>query len=321
MLTDIPKNLHQYFTPQIEQLAMQPQSHKLGMSASMTPAKGTGGIWVASLDDDCLFTVLDLSLRENEIFDSYFDDYFCLGEMSTANLCGTPLENAHGFQNSNLVTFYQQGGTFSYGLEKEVPYTSRSLCVTPSFFSKIKKYRPEDAEILLERLASPTLNELPLNLGMLFQSINPEDADLPGAEWRLRSLVSSAIGCLLDTAIAQDDAAKRAGSISSKRLVSDACAIMEKHLASALTLEKIAADLCVSRASLAAIFKEETGVSIGEYLRTIRMKRAALLLRTSRESIAEIAAAVGYTRQSSFSEAFRREFGTSPSKWRSEMHK
>ena len=319
MLTDIPKNLHQYFTPQIEQLEMRSQQHRLGLSASMSPDKGEGGIWVASLDDDCLFTVLDISLHESELFDSHFDDYFCLGEMSTANLCGTPLANEQRIQNNNLVTFYQQGGTFSYSLKKDAPYTSRSLCVTPSFFTKIKKYRPEDADILLERLSSPTLNELPLNLGALFQSINPEDADLPGAEWRLRSLVSSAIGCLLDTASAQDDATKRAGSISSKKLVIDACAIMEKHFAKALTIEKMAADLCVSRASLAAIFKEETGMSVGEHLRAIRMKRAAQLLHASHLSIAQIASAVGYARQSSFSEAFRREFGISPSKWRGKI--
>lgn len=316
MMTNIPKNLHQYFVPQIEQPAMRPEMHKLGMRASMAPAKGTGGIWVAALGDDCLFTVLDLSLHENELFDSYFDDYFCLGEMSTANLCGTPFVNDQGIQDTNLVTFYQQGGAFSYSLKKDAPYTSRSLCITPSFFSKIKRYRPSDAEILIDRLSSPTINELPRSLGMLFQSLDPEDADLPGAEWRLHALVSSAIGCLLDTASAQDDAVKHAGSISSKKLTSDARALMEKHLGSALTLEKMAADLCVSRSSLAAIFKEEMGVSVGEYLRTIRMERAAQLLHGSRMSIAEIAAAVGYPRQSSFSEAFRREFGISPSKWR-----
>lgn len=58
-------------------------------------------------------------------------------------------------------------------------------------------------------------------------------------------------------------------------------------------------------------------MSIGSYVRAVRMERAAELLKNSPSlSIAEIAADVGYKRQGSFTDAFAREMGHTPSQWR-----
>ena len=53
-----------------------------------------------------------------------------------------------------------------------------------------------------------------------------------------------------------------------------------------------------------------------EYARDVRMHHACELLETTDLSLAEIAARVGYSRQGSFSEAFRARCGLPPREWR-----
>jgi transcriptional regulator GlxA family with amidase domain len=64
------------------------------------------------------------------------------------------------------------------------------------------------------------------------------------------------------------------------------------------------------------LFKTDTGLSPGEYLKRLRMKKARNLLATTRLSIKEIMAAAGYDSSSNFIRHFRRSFGFAPSEYR-----
>ena len=59
--------------------------------------------------------------------------------------------------------------------------------------------------------------------------------------------------------------------------------------------------------------------SIGEYLRRLRIDRAAEQLATGSQPLAEIALAAGFADQSHFSNVFRRRVGMSPSAYRREV--
>ena len=63
-------------------------------------------------------------------------------------------------------------------------------------------------------------------------------------------------------------------------------------------------------------FKRKTGFTPSLYLRNVRIRRACGLLRTSRDSILQIAVAVGYSSNAAFTRAFRRVTGTSPQEYR-----
>ena len=77
--------------------------------------------------------------------------------------------------------------------------------------------------------------------------------------------------------------------------------------------ENIAFALGLNRSYLTRLFKEATGYSLQEYLLTYRMKMAIKLLSENKLSVSEIAEAVGYTDTFTFSKAFKRHFGQSPS--------
>lgn len=307
----IPASLHQFFMPQIEQLSLEPVRHLNGLSAEVS-SRGHGGFWTTNIGDDCLFTRLDLTILENVKMENTLDSYYCIGLMSADNAVLTPVQKRCGFQQENLISYKQEEGLQEYVLKRGSRCTSRSLCFTERFFQKLSSRNPHEAQLLREHLASPTLNELPYEVIHLLQSVDVSDADKPSTTFRLKAIVDGILACLLDSLIAGENACVKEGSISSKRLVEETRVLIAKNLNKQLTLNAIAKDLNVSRSSLSAVFKKETGQSIGAYIKSMRMQRAAELLRKPGMSVAEVGKAIGYPRLSSFSAAYKQHFGCSP---------
>lgn len=71
------------------------------------------------------------------------------------------------------------------------------------------------------------------------------------------------------------------------------------------TIEELSKLHLINTSSLKSIFKSVYGLPIAAYMKEYRMKYAAKLLRESNGSIADIAAAVGYSSQSKFTKAFK----------------
>lgn len=317
---DIPASLHQFFMPQIEQLSLDPVRHLNGLSAEIS-SSGHGGFWTTNIGEDCLFTRLDLTLFDDLKMESSLDSYYCIGLMSADNTAMTPIQKRSDLQQENLISYKQDEGFQEYRLKRGSRYTSRTICFTEGFFQELSRRNPREADLLRDYLVSPTLNELPYEVIRLLQSVDASDADKPSTAFRLKAIVNGVFACLLDSLVAEESARMREGCISSKRLVEEIYALISRNLGKQLTLDAISRDLNVCKSSLSAIFKTETGQSVGAYVKGMRMQRAAELLRKPGMSIAEISEAVGYPRLSSFSTAFKQYFGTEPSQYRRKEQK
>jgi AraC-like DNA-binding protein len=68
----------------------------------------------------------------------------------------------------------------------------------------------------------------------------------------------------------------------------------------------------MSRSAFAARFRELLGQPVMAYLTELRMQLAIDLLHRSDRTVAEVAAAVGYESDASFSRVFKRQMGASP---------
>jgi AraC-like DNA-binding protein len=89
-------------------------------------------------------------------------------------------------------------------------------------------------------------------------------------------------------------------------------AILGEKLAEPPSLEEIGREVGCSPFYLSRTFSKEMGLSIPQYLRQLRMEKAAVLLKSGQYNVTEAALEVGYSSLSHFSEAFHQTFGCCP---------
>ena len=92
-----------------------------------------------------------------------------------------------------------------------------------------------------------------------------------------------------------------------------AIAEIESDLARAWDVAQLALLVNLSASRFRHLFKEETGLSINQYLRERRLERAELLLRTTFLSIKEVALEAGLRSTSHFVQYFKQKYDVTPS--------
>jgi AraC-like DNA-binding protein/Tfp pilus assembly protein PilF len=101
-----------------------------------------------------------------------------------------------------------------------------------------------------------------------------------------------------------------------QRLLKKAIELVDNKMSDPLfSVEKMCEELGMSRTNLHRKIKAITGFPPSELIRTIRLKKAAILLRNQTDSVSQIGFAVGFDNHSYFSKAFKKHFGMSPSEY------
>jgi AraC-like DNA-binding protein len=88
--------------------------------------------------------------------------------------------------------------------------------------------------------------------------------------------------------------------------------LLKQNLAEPPALEELGRKIGCSHFYLSRIFSAQTGQTITQYLRQLRMEQAAELLRSGEYNVTETALEVGYNSLSHFSAAFHETFGCCP---------
>lgn len=101
-----------------------------------------------------------------------------------------------------------------------------------------------------------------------------------------------------------------------QRLLKKAVASVENNLSDPLfSVEKMARELGMSRTNMHRKIKAITGFPPSELIRSIRLRKAAILLLNQADSIAQISFMVGFEDHSYFSKSFKKHFGVSPTEY------
>jgi AraC family transcriptional regulator len=103
----------------------------------------------------------------------------------------------------------------------------------------------------------------------------------------------------------------RAKRLSTER-TEKVIAMLSRNLAAPPPLEEIGRAVGCSAFHLSRTFSAATGMTIPQYLRQLRMERAAELLRSGKFNVTETALEVGYSSLSHFSQAFHETYGCCP---------
>ncbi|MEG2291040.1 MAG: response regulator [Clostridium sp.] len=115
-----------------------------------------------------------------------------------------------------------------------------------------------------------------------------------------------------------NDLIKRERIHSSKVLIDKAREyVMENYSDCDISVEILSSHLHVSPTYFSTIFKRETEMSFVNFLTTVRLEKAVNLLNTTEDKTYIIAEKVGYPEANYFSYVFKKKYGVSPSKYRS----
>ena len=99
-------------------------------------------------------------------------------------------------------------------------------------------------------------------------------------------------------------------------IIGQALALLHKEPAVRWTISSLARRVGLSRTRFAERFRHFLGVPPMAYLAQWRLKLGAEILSSTEDSIAEVAAAVGYGSEAAFNRAFRRQFDCPPAQFR-----
>ena len=102
-----------------------------------------------------------------------------------------------------------------------------------------------------------------------------------------------------------------------EKMVSKMLKAIEAHIDDEqYNADQLARDIAMSRASLYKKMQTILGITPTDFIRNVRLKRAAQLLADTQLSINEIASRVGFVTARNFSSQFKKMFGVTPSEYR-----
>ena len=148
---------------------------------------------------------------------------------------------------------------------------------------------------------------------------NEAGSEVSGSRHRVRSICTD----LIVAVSRQLDGSKTEGvpvtGTPAAHLVIGVKEYILKHLADDMKLGEIAWHVGKGEEHLARVFKRETGLTVFDYVREVRINRARTLILDPALSLTEIAERCGFHSLSFFSRTFRQVTGMAPSSYRRHM--
>ena len=129
-------------------------------------------------------------------------------------------------------------------------------------------------------------------------------------------IIKASINALC-VAVNQIDEVKNMPETQDERLRAIINFIQEHYLT--VTLEDLSRQFFLSKPYLSKYIKEKSGLTFGENVKKIRMKKASSLLKNSNMKIERVAEAAGYQNVEHFNRLFKKRFGMTPAQYRNKF--
>ncbi|OKP92364.1 response regulator [Paenibacillus sp. P32E] len=107
---------------------------------------------------------------------------------------------------------------------------------------------------------------------------------------------------------------------SGEKAIDVALHYIKEHFYEDLSLEKMASVVFLNPAYFSQLFKQKTGQGYKEYVTSLRLEQAKLLLLNPKLKLAEIAERVGYQDMKHFTQMFRKRYHLTPTEYRQQQN-
>jgi len=203
------------------------------------------------------------------------------------------------------------GACFECGHDHSVGDRCISFQFSPEYFAEISATATGSSRYRFSTAALPVATNITATVVRL------ESMAKGALPLRVEEVVTALAAAVLSTVSGH----ARSAVLSSprdERRVAEVVQYMEEHATDPLDLERLASVARMSKYHFLRTFRRAVGISPHQFLLTLRMRRAALRLATSSDSVTSISMEAGFKDLSTFNSRFRDQFGLSPRKYRAQ---
>lgn len=227
------------------------------------------------------------------------------------------------------MTLYQPfDGTISLNDMDLCMDTVTCILVAPSDFHKISVKDKNDTKFIKIGFASENLDVgSNVDCSIVLQQIKCDDFLIElfreismhsENQAYIRHLINAAVSMLLE----RGQRIRSANGNSGYHIASSAVRIMHESFFEGITQNDVAARLNISPQYLSKVFRQTMQITFSSYLRSLRLRRAAKLLKETDKSVTEICFDCGFGNLSHFLRSFRAQNGSTPGEYRkSQQHR
>lgn len=314
-----PDDLSLLYMPQVEQFGVTLRQQGNALLGTVSDERADGTICVYRLGNFGVITSHRILVKRDVPFFEHGVASLCISTMSSDSLELCPiLQPDHPKRAGNVAVFGQQSYERSMPLRAGSRQDAISITLRADWFDRLESQQRATAREMIDTASEACTDEVGQELDALLRQISPLFGGVLASERELYDQTRRAFGLMLSWHDERERAEAAAGTLEQARLARAARHLVVHNLDRPLSVNEIARDLYTSRTRLCTSFKQETGESLGAFITRMRMERAARLLASSVPSVSEVARAVGYPRTSSFTVAFERAFGCTPTAWRAQ---
>ena len=109
-------------------------------------------------------------------------------------------------------------------------------------------------------------------------------------------------------------------SAAQKHIVFEVMSYIESNYSIKIKTEEIASKLFFNKNYISKLFKKETGLSIHDFIKEIRIKEACKMLSNTKQTIVEIAKDCGFSDMKTFYNVFKKQMGCTPKAYRDKAY-
>lgn len=109
-------------------------------------------------------------------------------------------------------------------------------------------------------------------------------------------------------------------TLQQHHLISRIVSYMEDQLSNSMTVKQLADRFHLSAGHLSVLFKKETGLTISDFVKNLRMKKAKEMLQDPSIKIYEVAERVGFQTPAYFTYQFKKNEGCTPQEYRDRFY-
>lgn len=194
------------------------------------------------------------------------------------------------------------------------------ICQGPAmafFDQKIMKLT-ENERNLLGRFIGESKSVFVSDLGRLYQADNRLKNPLVGAEQMMYLYLQQFLITLIRVELDSVNLERSSGLLKKNfrdDVINQIVLYLEKNLRETILLDDLCNEFYLSKTYLKRFFKKETGYTVMQYLKALRMEAAKKLIREANLSFTEISQLTGFDSVHYFSTSFKKYEGQTPSEY------